>query len=210
VVVGVDSTKGGWVAVTVDDGRFAQAYVLEPAETAFHELDGAQVIAIDIPIGFGPRRADEEARRFLGGGAATTVFTVPSRELLEQPFRPGLHVNAQAHALGPRIIHVTELAATDRRFHEIHPEVSFCAMNGGRPLERRKKSYGGVMERIELLREHAIELTALDEDVSARPIHDVLDAAAAAWSAQRIADGEARMLPDPPEQIGGLEVAIWY
>jgi predicted RNase H-like nuclease len=38
---------------------------------------------------------------------------------------------------------------------------------------------------------------------------DVLDAAAAAWSADRIARGLARSLPDPPEEIRGRKVAIW-
>jgi predicted RNase H-like nuclease len=196
--------------VMLDAGRLGRTFFLDAVDTDFRALQGAEVIAVDIPIGFGPRRADEEARRFLGGGAASTVFTVPSRELLEQPFRPGTHVNAQAHALGPRIIHVTDLAATDGRFREIHPEVSFCAMNDGKPLADRKKSYGGVMERIELLRRQGLELTSVDEEVSSRPIHDVLDAAAAAWSAQRIAAGSARSLPDPPERVERRDVAIWY
>jgi predicted RNase H-like nuclease len=196
--------------VTLDAGRVAGTLFLDSIDTDFHDLGDAQVIAVDIPIGFGPRRADEEARRFLGGGAASTVFTVPSRELLEQPFKPGVHVSAQAHSLGPRIIHVTDRAATDQRLREIHPEVSFCAMNDGRPLTARKKSYGGVMERIELLRQQGIVLTDVDEPVSSRPIHDVLDAAAAAWSAQRIADGSAQSLPEPPERLEGRDVAIWY
>ena len=50
-VVGVDSTKGGWIAVALEDGRFAEDYVLRPLETDFSELGDAQVIAIDIPIG---------------------------------------------------------------------------------------------------------------------------------------------------------------
>lgn len=42
------------------------------------------------------------------------------------------------------------------------------------------------------------------------PIDDVLDAAAAAWSGQRIAEGTARCLPDSPESVQGRVVAIWY
>jgi predicted RNase H-like nuclease len=42
------------------------------------------------------------------------------------------------------------------------------------------------------------------------PADDVLDAAAAAWTARRKAVGEARSLPDPPELIRGRPVAIWY
>jgi predicted RNase H-like nuclease len=38
----------------------------------------------------------------------------------------------------------------------------------------------------------------------------VLDAAAAAWSAHRIALGTAGSFPDEPEVVDGLRVAIWY
>src|SRR5262249_29697115 len=152
---------------------------------------GAEVIAVDIPIGFGPRRADAEARSFIGGKAASTVFTVPTRELLERPFNPGGPGSAQAHPPRPPGLPGADPAAADARFREIHPEVSFCAMNDGRPLAARKKSFGGVWERLDLLRRQGIELTQVDEQVSSRPVHDVIDAAAAAWSAQRIANGSA-------------------
>lgn len=207
-VVGLDGTKGGWVGIALADGRFGCAYRLRPVETDFRELADADVVAIDVPIGFGPRAADAAARAFLRG-AASTVFTTPSRELLEVRFGPGLGVSAQSHALGPRILHLTRHAQSDPRFYEVHPEVSFRAMNDGRPLRHRKKSAGGVLERIELLRQEGIELGELDDAASA-PLDDVVDAAAAAWSAHRIATGQARTLPDPPELVEGQSVAIWY
>jgi len=207
-VAGIDGTKGGWVAVVLEDGAFAGDHVIRPVETTFAELSDAHVLAIDVPIGFGPRRVDAAARRFLTG-ASSAVFTTPTRELLEMPFGPGLGVSAQAHALGPRILHITKLAQSDPRLYEVHPEVSFRAMNGRRPLRYRKKSAGGVLERVELLRKHGIDVTQLEGSASA-PIDDVLDAAAAAWSAHRIGLGAARTLPDPPEVIEGLGMAIWY
>lgn len=43
------------------------------------------------------------------------------------------------------------------------------------------------------------------------PPDDVLDAAAAAWTAHRIAHGRAHSLPDPPEHdADGRPVAIWH
>jgi predicted RNase H-like nuclease len=207
-VAGVDGTKGGWVAVVLEDGRFAADVVLRPVETAFAELAEVVVIGIDIPIGFGPRAADAAARRYLKG-AASTVFTTPTRAALEAPFGPGRGVNAQAHALGPRIIHVTALAGVDQRFREVHPEVSFRAMHDGHALRHRKKSAGGALERAALLRRHGIELDRLDAAAYA-PLDDVLDAAATAWSANRIARSAARTLPDPPEIIDGRAVAVWY
>jgi predicted RNase H-like nuclease len=207
-VAGVDGTKGGWVAIVLDDGRVSTDHVLRPIETSFEELCDAEVIAVDVPIGFGPRRADAAARAFLSG-AASTVFTTPPREVLESAFGPGLGVSAQAHALGPRIIHITHLAQTDARFREVHPEVSFRAMNDKHPLRHRKKSAGGALERVELLRSEGIRLDHLGPGAVV-PLDDVLDAAAAAWTAQRVASGRAEPLPDPPESVGGHSVAIWF
>lgn len=207
-VTGVDGTKGGWVAITLEDGRFDSDRLLRPIEATFEELGDVDVIAIDVPIGFGPREADRAARGFLRG-AANTVFTTPTRDLLERPFGPGLGLSAQAHALGPRIVHVTRLAEDDPRIYEVHPEVSFWAMNDGRPLRYRKKSAGGALERIALLRSEGIELVDLTAAAPV-PLDDVVDAAGAAWSAQRIARGEAHTLPSPPELVNGRPVAIWY
>lgn len=206
-VAGVDGTNGGWVAVVLENGRFVDDNLL-PIDTDFAALRGADIIAVDIPIGFGPRKADEAARAFLSG-AASTVFTTPTRELLETPFGPGLGISAQSHALGARIIRVTELARSDPRLREVHPEVSFRAMNDGQPLGYRKKSAGGAFERIDLLERQGIAFPGLTEAAPA-PLDDVLDAAAAAWTARRILAGEAKSLPDPPEEIEGYPVAIWY
>lgn len=207
-VAGVDGTKGGWVAIVLDDGRVTRDRLLRPIESDFADLADAQVVAIDIPIGYGPREADRAARGYLAG-AASVVFPTPSRAVLDAPFGPGLGVSAQAHALGPRIRHVTELGRADPRLREAHPEVSFRALNRGRPLRHRKKSAGGAFQRIELLRREGLELDALDE-TAAVPLDDVLDAAACAWTAQRIATGRARSLPKEPEVVEGRPVAIWY
>ena len=205
-VAGVDGTKGGWVAVELEEGRFVRDRLLA-IDTAFEELPAAEVIGIDIPIGFGPREADRAARKFLAG-SASTVFTTPSQAILASPFGPGLGVSAQAHALGPRVIQVTELARGDSRLREVHPEVSFRAMNGGRPLGYRKKSAGGAFERLSLLERERINVRV--GEAAAAPLDDVLDAAAAAWSAHRIEPGIAKTLPDPPEDVDGSQVAIWY
>jgi predicted RNase H-like nuclease len=81
-------------------------------------------------------------------------------------------------------------------------------MNADAPLGYRKKSAGGVMERIELLRRNGIELGDLGSSATA-PIDDMLDAAACAWTAQRTGLGKACSRPDPPEIVDGLRVAIW-
>ena len=54
-------------------------------------------------------------------------------------------------------------------------------------------------------------LEAIDPQVGALvPPDDLLDAAAAAWTARRVLAGSARPLPDPPEvDSSGRPVAIW-
>lgn len=207
-VAGVDGTKSGWVAIILDSRHGASGRLLPGVEFDFGTLD-AEVIAIDVPIGFGPRRAADPAARAYLKGAASTVFTTPAEGVLRRPFGRGLGVTAQAHALGPRIIHCTTLARRDPRLREAHPEVSFREMNGGAALEHKKKSAGGMIERMELLRKHGIGLGSL-ADAATAPMDVVLDAAACAWTARRIAAGSARSLPDPPETNGELAVAIWY
>jgi predicted RNase H-like nuclease len=210
-VAGVDGTRGGWVCVVAGGGPIERAVLIPTVETDFAELGDVSVIATDVPIGFGPRDADRAARGSLRG-AAGTVFTVPSRAVLRERFRAGLGVSAQAHAIGPRILHVTALAHADARLHEVHPEVSFRAMNGGAALAYRKKSAGGALERLELLRRHGLDVAKFEGlgDAARVPLDDLLDAAAASWSAVRIADGSARSLPDPPQAKDGLRIAIWY
>ena len=65
-------------------------------------------------------------------------------------------------------------------------------MNGERRLRYRKKSAGGAFERLALLREHGItlDLETLGEAAPV-PLDDVLDAAACAWTAARVARAEA-------------------
>ena len=63
LVAGVDGCKRGWVAVVLIDGRFREARVLEGVESGFSELADMKRIAIDIPIGYGPRSGRAGARR---------------------------------------------------------------------------------------------------------------------------------------------------
>ena len=164
---------------------------------------------MDVPIGFGPRGADPAARAFLSG-AASTVFTTPPRELLASCHSVPVWVSphSRMHS-GHASCTSPDSRSGDPRFREVHPDVSFRAMNDGRPLGYRKRWAGGALERIRLFAGHGIDLGDLGAATCA-PLDDVLDAAAAAWSAHRIATGEARALPDPPEMVEGQPVAIWY
>lgn len=209
------------MAVVIGDQLEISAYGTVPDAIAANQ--SADVIGIDIPVGLptdSVRQADTLARKRLGARGAA-VFTTPPREVLlapdytqarrvaEEKWVQG--VSAQAYRLGPRILEVDAIAATDGRIYEIHPELSFQEMKGA-PLDWSKKSWNGQMERRALLAESGIELPAQIEGPAglAGP-DDVLDAAAVAWSARRIQTGIGASLPDPPETSSdGLTMAIWY
>jgi predicted RNase H-like nuclease len=86
-VVGVDGTRGGWVAVRLTDGKFAGGRLFSAFCVLMRDFPEAAVLAVDIPIGLPPRgrrRADEEARRVLEF-RRNSVFFVPPRSVLESP-----------------------------------------------------------------------------------------------------------------------------
>ena len=79
---------------------------------------------------------------------------------------------------------------------EVHPEVCFRAMKGV-PLEFSKKTWNGQMERRTLLVKQGIELADHFDDSTGKVApDDLLDAAAAAWSAWHLARGRGEALPE--------------
>lgn len=213
--LGVDGCPGGWVAVELCDGSFAQAVVRPSFADVLNAFPESVAVGVDIPIGLpegGQRAADKAAREFVGV-RRSSVFPTPTRQMLESPWKPGLGVTRQTHSLGTRILEV-ELALKESamrdRIYEVHPEVSFAAMKG-RPLTKPKTSWNGLQRRLSLLRATGIELPDNLPSVGVVPGDDLLDAAAAAWSAHRIARGKAATLPvKPPADSQGRPVAIWY
>ena len=221
-VLGVDACKKGWVGVTNDPRGYFGSNITELIEAALQ--DGAlDVVAIDIPIGLpttGPRQADVLARKLIGK-RGSSVFPTPIRAALAAASHAeatvvsvqstGKGLSQQAYALGKKILEVDEWAlSTPHRAIEIHPEVSFAIMNNG-PLRHSKSSWAGFEERRGILAESGLivpsEIGLAGEMAGT---DDILDAAAAAWTALRFAAGEAVSHPSVPERFGdGHEAAIW-
>jgi len=225
-VTGVDGCKSGWMAVTLSEGTLSAARlsgVAVRARTAA-TLDGLGiegVTGIDMPLGLlaeGWRTADAVARALLGPRGAS-VFAVPPRPVwLVADYATanrrcreltGRGMSAQAWGLRVRLLEADRF----RRGHvgplyEVHPELSFAALAGA-PLAESKHSAAGLARRRALLAAAGI---VLPDRVAGAAEDDLLDAAAVAWSARRIAAGTARVLPDPPVQRGddGFEIAIRY
>jgi predicted RNase H-like nuclease len=222
IVAGVDGYPRGWVAVILRDGRFDAALVAPELGGLVARLPSAVVIAVDVPIGLpddGPRQADTEAAAFVGPRRSSVFPTLP-RRVWEAPDivsarrlsieLSGRSFSAQTFALRARVLEADVVARTDPRIREVHPEVSFRAL-AGRPLAAPKSSWTGASLRRGLLMGAGLELPDDIGEGGVAGVDDVLDAAVAAWSAHRIATGEARSLPEAPMAgSDGHVAAIWY
>ncbi|WKX69104.1 DUF429 domain-containing protein [Streptomyces sp. XD-27] len=223
-VMGVDACPTGWVAVTLRAGGVAGADAAVRLAELLERAPDAAVVGVDMPLGLletGRRRADVLAAERIAPHRSR-VFPVPPRPVWDQPDYhaanlrcrelTGSGLSRQTWGLAAKLRQANACReAGDRRLHEVHPEVSFAAMNGGRPVAASKKSWNGQAARRRLLAEQGIVLPEELGMAGRVPPDDLLDAAAAAWSARRIALRAAARLPDPPETTGtGLPVAIWY
>lgn len=218
-VVGADGTRDGWVAIRLARKRVIGAASYADFGALLAQEADAAIVAVDMPIGLPtagdwPRKADVAARAFIGK-MRSSVFVVPPREALQaathadavQACRdagvPG--VSQQAFALRHKIFEISE-SIDDPRVYEVHPEVSFAAIRGA-PLQYGKRSWNGHHERLSILTATGIRIPTKLGELRRAGVDDVLDAIAAAWTAERIAAGTAEWLP-----VGGPANAgrIWY
>ncbi|MCC5875599.1 MAG: DUF429 domain-containing protein [Candidatus Sumerlaeia bacterium] len=234
-VVGVDGCPAGWIgaALNLDSGRFT-FMVFNRFASLLDTFPDAQCIAVDIPIGLysaaepGGRECDREARALLGRGKTSSVFSAPCRGVLSVTNYPdalqvnrassshGIGLSIQAYNIVPKIREVDECLtpALQEKIREVHPEVSFRALNGGNPIAEGKKSLAGREIRRRLLAKNGFQKIAMmtrDIRVKAAGKDDILDALAACWSARRIALGTGERIPPvPPVDSKGLRMEIWW
>ena len=224
IVIGVDGCKSGWVFIRLENGVFAAAELYQHFAAGVNASLDATVIGVDMPIGYPPppaaqRQADVDAR-ILIGPHSSSVFPAPHPDVLGAPnwqaanqishARIDRGLSRQSFALSGKILEVEVVAARDERVYEVHPEVSFWAL-ACRHLATSKKQWNGHAERRALLAAHGIEIPEDLGNAGTATADDILDAAAAAWSAHRIDVGKATSVPAPPERdAAGRRVAIWY
>lgn len=233
MVAGVDGCDGGWLVVraAVDQSHRISSVNVRPSfRDVLSSASDCQAIAIDIPIGLsedGRRQPDIEARKVLRPLRHNSVFPAPIRAVLNAPDYPeacsisarirkdGKNISKQTYYLAKKIAEVDRVMSADpalqARVVEIHPEVSFWAMNGEQPLPDYKKTPDGEAERLQLLSTvFADDLSDIDTPIGASR-DDLYDACAAAWTAGRFASGSAERLPsDPPLDAQGLRMEIVY
>jgi predicted RNase H-like nuclease len=230
-VIGVDGCPAGWIAV-----RWAAAEgVTHHLCRTFAEvlaLDGA-IIAVDMPIGFSDdgRRTCESLVRTRLGDRQSSVFAVPTRAaVMCLDYREACTANArltdppkkvskQIFHIFPKMREIDALItpALQERVCEVHPELSFWAMNGESPLPLPKKVKSrphepGLALRRALLVNAGFPYDRLPPSVyksSQVGADDLLDACACAWSARRILEGRSLRFPEePPRDSKGLRMEI--
>ncbi|MER7684341.1 DUF429 domain-containing protein [Streptomyces sp. NPDC097610] len=223
-VLGIDACgKQGWVGIRLTDGGYAGSLVAVSLDTLIERAGAVRAIAVDMPLGVvekGWRAADLAARALLGI-RRSSVFLIAPRSAWQEPDYvaaahrcqelTGSRLSRQAWALAPKLLEARACWLADERIHEVHPEVSFHALAGGVPLAYAKKTWRGQNLRRALLAEAGLVLPDELGEADRIAVDDVLDAAAAAWSAHRIALGIAERVPMVPElDAAGRLVEIRY
>jgi len=230
-LAGLDGCKTGWIVVYKNlSAQQIDSRVVAGIEDLFATIDDLSVVAIDIPIGLtesGSRHCDVMARRAIGP-RASSVFPAPIRSVVDAPTyadagrisrdRQNCGISKQSFAIYPKIRSVDDAlrsnSAIRDRVYEVHPEVSFRSWNGA-PLMHSKKTLAGGCHRLRLVSMHFGEkaFDAVREKHPRRDVtdDDIIDAFAALWTAERIASGTARTLPEqPPVDTAGLPMRIVY
>ncbi|MCJ8145181.1 DUF429 domain-containing protein [Ancylobacter sp. A5.8] len=246
-LAGVDGCKGGWVAAMAGPDGATHAERITRLAELFDRPGAPDLVAIDMPIGLPARieakgRAPERLVRPKLGGRQSSVFSIPSRAAVEaaldpttpedQRYRhacsasratsePPRAISRQAFHIFPKIAELDHLLRQRRdligRVHECHPEVSFWAMNGERPLDIAKKVKNAPHEPGLVLRRELLAAQGFGAHLMSRAharvlgvgADDLIDACAALWTARRIAKGHALRFPEVVENDAeGLPICI--
>ncbi len=227
LVAGVDGCRSGWVVATTSargPGPILSIEVVDHIGTVFDRVRSGDLVAVglDMPIGLpdAGRRACDDLTRARLGPRRSSVFPTPPRPVLgaadhaEAVRRSraidGRGISIQAFNLLAKIAEVD--AAIDpgltEAVVEAHPESAFAELAGA-PLPTTKRTAEGRAARLALLvgpfPGSAELLTARARGAAA---DDVLDAAAAAWSARRWAAGTALVLGDGSLDSRGLPMRV--
>lgn len=200
---GADGCRAGWVLARFDGRQFTFA-VGPDFRWVESESAGALALGVDMPIilaSTGNHRACDLLAKQRLGPRASTIFHAPPASLLAcATYTEALALSRQLYGRGisKQTFHllpkIREVQGT--RAIEVHPELAFLEMNGGRPLPPKKTPAGQTL-RSRLIGVEVARIRGTKPD-------DILDAAAVAWTAWRFAHGTAIGLG---EENGA---AIWF
>ncbi len=236
LVAGVDGCKAGWFVViaNANTGEITDFQRVNKLADLFQYSHKLSIIAVDVPIGLlsdaksGGRNCDVLARKLLGHPRSSSVFSPPVRGALNHPENysdanfanrkssiDGIGISKQCFGIFPKIIEADALVDPELQnvIKEIHPEVCFWKMGGDSSPVFSKRSSSGRKERLNLL--SGVGFKGISDVFgnyrrSEVQLDDIIDAAAACWTATRIFKGHATRLPEIPEKdTSGLFMENW-
>ena len=216
--VGIDGCPTGWIAVAWDGDGSTAAHFLPTLDALAEVVPDAAAVAIDMPIVIPEHaRSSEVALRTALGPRRSSVFTTPPHVAFDAPdyataneaarAATGKGISRQAWALVPKIREVQAWLPSARMpVIEAHPEGSFAELLGA-PAAASKKTWAGMTQRLGALTAAGFDLSAVDDQAARAAVtDDLLDAAAAAWTAERYHRGVARSFPAEPDPADDV---IW-
>jgi predicted RNase H-like nuclease len=236
-VAGADGFRDGWVVVCWQPASgTVRRRTVDTVEALFDLPESPAMMGIDMVIGCperaepGGRACDRAARQLLGHPRGASVFSTPAfnalwadtyedallRNRASGPDAPGL--SKQTFHLFPKMRALAEQMTPQRQewVREVHPELSFHAMNEDAPVEASKHNEAGRTTRMRLLETSGfLDIKDAVASLSSTGLgpDDVLDAHAACWTARRIHEGIAERCPPQadlaPKSAQGLRMEIW-
>ena len=216
---GLDGCKYGWITAQLLKDKTIQLRIIKELDEINNITKESAIIGIDIPLELhkkGKRNAEKEARRILGS-RASTIFSSPSINTLQATSyieacrinykETGLKISKQSWYLFWKIKQARKIyldKTSNKTLYEIHPELSFMAMNKMEVIKESKKTIEGRKKRLDLIRhiypsfDFGIERNKfLKKDVAD---DDILDVLAVLWSTQKIIDNIASHVPKLTEK----------
>jgi predicted RNase H-like nuclease len=221
--IGLDGFSLGWVAVLLDGDQQTISFHTDVTEALSGKFDRA---GIDIPIGMtedGERACDLLARERLRPHSSR-VFTGARRWLWQEFSDPDeanrealrrgqTRVSRQLWHLGRKIMEVDAFLRAHPPIDvcEVHPELVFLCLNGGKSLPPKKSEEGDALRRWLLKRQG---FRAIDRWLDEQRIgtgakrDDVLDACAVATAAREPRGSIPEK--DAPLDKYRLPMRIWF
>ena len=217
-IFGIDGCRFGWVVAEEKTKGDLSIQLIESLNYLESVISKKAIAGIDIPLAIhekGFRMADAEARVLLKS-RASTIFSAPAKEtLLSDNYNDacainesicGKKISKQSWFLFSKIKEARTIfcqAHKKIKLYEVHPELSFMAMNDMRVIELGKKTDEGFKMRHKLgkklFSKFDFEQTRANFKRCDVADDDILDAIAVLWSTQKIVANIASYVPKKPE-----------
>ncbi|MDG2253143.1 MAG: DUF429 domain-containing protein [Methylophilaceae bacterium] len=214
-VIGIDGCKAGWIIAKTLEDKSISFQIIKNLNDDYLKESNVSLIGIDIPLRLsssGKRLAEIEARVLLKNRACT-IFSPPTLNALTAKnyidackinFKEcGKQISKQSWNLFPKIKEAQEFlenkSIIELGVFEVHPELSFMAMNDMNLIRASKKTVIGREIRIKLIQKFfpKFSFESVRNKYKKNQVldDDILDSVSVLWSTQRIVDNIAKFVP---------------